>query len=238
MNMKRLAGLIACSLVFSFPVLAQQRGGAPERGGTPERGGAPATRGGGGARPPAEVGGGHIPSHGPTASTGRAAGTVEKRPIENNPGRGAASAERGGSGRGGSERGGGEREGGAPQGRSYNEQPGHPNAPHVDARTDRWVGHDTGRNDARYHLDRPWEHGHFPGAFGASHIYRLGGGGPQRFGFDGYFFSVAPDDLAYCNDWLWDSDDILVYADPDHPGWYLAYNVRLGTYVHVEYLGA
>jgi hypothetical protein len=191
MNMKRVAGLIACSLFFSFAVLAQQRGGAPARGG---------------ARPPAEVGGGHIPAHGPMPSAGRAPAN---------------------SGRGG-----------APQGRRYDEQPGHPNAPHVDAKTDLWVGHDTGRNDARYHLDHPWEHGHFPGAFGASHVYRLGGGGPQRFGFDGYFFSVAPDDIAFCNDWLWDSDDIVLYADPDHPGWYLAYNVRLGIYVHVEYLGA
>jgi hypothetical protein len=226
MNMKRVAGLIGCSLFFSFAVLAQQRGGAPARGG-------------GGARPPAEVGGGHIPAHGPTASTGRAPGTVEKRPIETSPGR-APETNRpaeGGPGRApaNAERGGG---GSQNQGRRYDEQAGHPNAPHVDAKTDRWVGHDTGRNDARYHLDHPWEHGHFPGAFGASHVYRLGGGGPQRFGFDGYFFSVAPDDLAYCNDWLWDSDDIVLYADPDHPGWYLAYDVRLGTYVHVEYLGA
>ena len=127
--------------------------------------------------------------------------------------------------------------------RHFDDKPGHPNAPHVDPGRkpfghDTWVGHDGGRDDARYHVDHPFEHGRFTGGFGPSHHWRIAGGGPSRFWFNNWYWSVAPADLGYCDGWDWNSDDIVIYDDPDHDGYYLAYNVRLGVYVHVLYLGA
>jgi hypothetical protein len=119
---------------------------------------------------------------------------------------------------------------------NYVDKAGHPNAPHVHS-NGKWVGHDSGPNDPHYHVDHPWAHGHFTAGFGPKHVWRIEGGNRERFWFGGFAFSIFPVDYGFCDDWNWGTDQIVVYEDPDHDGLYLAYNVRLGTYCHVEYLG-
>jgi hypothetical protein len=113
------------------------------------------------------------------------------------------------------------------------------NTPHV--ANDHWYGHDR-PNDQRFHLDHPYEHGHFE-HFGPSYRYHIRRFDPglRRFWLPGgFFFEIAAWDWPLAMDWCWDcgGEDFVIYEDPDHPGWYLLYNIHTGVYVHVQYMGA
>lgn len=226
--MKILIRLLTASLVLSAVAFGQgdRRGQQGQKGGQPAQQSHPAQsqmRGG-------SVGGGFIPSRGPApvqrsyTPPKREGGPTQE--VKTPPNRDGGPVNRGSAPPQPQE-----------QRRTFNDRPDHPQSPHVHT-DNRWVGHDSGRNDPHYHLDHPWEHGHFTAGIGPQHVWRLHGGNRDRFFVGNFFFQIAPYDYDYCGDWLWDSDDIVIYDDPDHPGFYLAYNVRLGTYCHVLYLGS
>ena len=105
------------------------------------------------------------------------------------------------------------------------------------------VDNDRYRGDRGYRSSPSYRVGYgFRGGFshdfiGPRHVWRLEGGGRDRFFFRGFYFSVAAYDYPYANGWYWDRDNIIIYDDPDNPGCYLAFNTRLGTYLHVTFDG-
>jgi hypothetical protein len=111
-------------------------------------------------------------------------------------------------------------------------------APHVNH--DRWYGHDQ-PGDTRFHVAQPYAHGRFT-RIGPSFRYQVDrfDAGSHRFWLPGgFYFQVAEADWPLSADWCWDcaADDFTIYDDPDHPGWYLVYNIHTGQYVHAEYYG-
>jgi hypothetical protein len=161
---------------------------------------------------PAAVGGGHIPARGPAParasnSTRASAPARGQHPVT------------------------------ATENRIAVDQRGHPEVPHVHAKNDQWVGHSSGSGDLHYTVDQPFAHGRFSGGFGPQHVFVLAGGNRERFWFGNFYWDVAAYDYNIVAGWNWAGDQIVIYEDPDHIGWYLAYNPRLGTYAHVEYLG-
>lgn len=110
------------------------------------------------------------------------------------------------------------------------------NLPHV--ADDRWYGHDR-PNDKRYRVDHPFEHGRFD-RIGPDYRWSVVREDlDHRYVWfpDGYF-QVADWDWPVAQNWCWNcGDDFVVYDDPDHPGWYMLYNIDTGQYVHAMFMG-
>ncbi len=90
-------------------------------------------------------GAGHIPTHGPPPAKvqPQAAAHPQETPRPQEAPRPPQQAARGAHG--------------------FVDKPGHTDAPHVHP-NNQWVGHDSGKNDPRYHLDRPLNMGGSPAA--------------------------------------------------------------------------
>ncbi len=91
------------------------------------------------------------------------------------------------------------------------------------------------RNSPSYRVGYGWRGGFSHDYIGPRHVWRLEGGGRDRFFFRGFYFRVAAYDFSYADDWYWDRDNVIIYDDPDNSGCYLAFNTRLGTYLHVTF---
>jgi hypothetical protein len=117
-------------------------------------------------------------------------------------------------------------------------EPGHPPAAVPYVRDGRWYGH-AAVDDPRLRLAHPFAAGRFA-LPGPAHVYTVARMdlGARRIWLPGGRFEVADWDWGVTAPWCWTCDDFVVYLDPDHPGWYLLYDVRMGEYVHAEFLGA
>jgi hypothetical protein len=130
---------ISVLILFCVPAFAQNKERGAEQGS--------------GSRP--EVGGGHIPAHGPAPAAAQNAARAPEAPRFQQPSS-------------------------AGENRIAADKPGHPELPHVHAGNGQWIGHETGPNDPHYHLDDVWGHGRFTGGFGTEHVFVLAGGNRER----------------------------------------------------------
>lgn len=117
-------------------------------------------------------------------------------------------------------------------------EPDHPSTTVPYVRDDHWYGH-ASPDDARFQIPRPFAHGHFA-LPGPGHVYSIARVdlGARSIWLPGGQFEIADWDWSVTAPWCWTCDQFVVYIDPDHPGWYLLYDVRMGEYVHAEFLGA
>lgn len=117
-------------------------------------------------------------------------------------------------------------------------EPSHPASAVPYVRNDRWYGH-AAPDDPRFRLAQPFQSGRFA-LSGPSHVYTLSRVdlAARRIWLPGGQFEIEDSDWAVTSPWCWTCDQFVVYPDPDHAGWYLVYDVRMGEYVHAQFLGA